>query len=229
MAVTGILENAYPVDNGDLTYTVTGARFHTVADLNGDAFYNLTADTMMIFAQAVGAFDFMPVTGVMLRYRVVEFTPDYNDLTVSFVMRVDDDTLEFESFKPDSSSGVMGVGFKTGPRQVSLLPHEMLYPALPVAFHAGCLNLELEKIANFSSGGGGGGVAPVLVRYAGGNISAGEPRAFSLPQDYVPQSVLVNGVEYSANNGATFAGSTFALAFDVDVSTCTVEVRCVGA
>ena len=227
MSVTGILQNAYPVDNGDLTYTVTGARFHTVADPNGDAFYNLTADTMMIFAQAVGAFDFMPVTGVMLRYRVVEFTPDYNDLTVSFVMRVDDDTLEFENFKPDVSNGVLGVGCKTGPRQVSLLPHEMLYPALPVAFHAGCLNLELEKIANFSSGGGGG-LPPLLVKYTGGNVAAGIPSAFTLPQGYTGQAVLVNGVEYSANNGATFSGQNFTLVFDVDVSTSLVEVRCVG-
>ena len=227
MAVTGILENAYPVDNGDLTYTVTGARFHTVADLNGDAFYNLTADTMMIFAQAVGAFDFMPVTGVMLRFRVVEFTPDYGTMTVSLVMRVDDDTLEFENFKPDASNGVLGVGCKTGPRQVSLLPHEMLYPALPVAFHAGCLNLELEKIANFSSGGGGG-LPPLLVKYTGGNVAAGIPSAFTLPQGYTGQAVLVNGVEYSANNGATFSGQNFTLVFDVDVSTSLVEVRCVG-
>jgi hypothetical protein len=229
MSVTGILQNAYPVDNGDLTYTVTDADFFTAADPNGDAFYNLTADTMLVFAQAVGAFDFMPVTGVMVRYRVVEFTPDYNNLKLSLVLRVDDDAVEFESFKPDSSSGVMGVGFKTGPRQVALLPSELLYPVLPIAFHAGCLNLELEKIANFALGGGGGGVPPVLVKYTGGNVTAGTACAFSLPQGYVAQAVLVNGVEYSANNGVSFANQSFTLAFDVDVSTSTVEVRCVGA
>lgn len=229
MAVTGILQNAYPVDNGDLTYTVTDAEFHSVSDPNGDAFFNLSADSMLIFAQAVGAFDFMPVAGVMVRFRVVEFTPDYDTMKLSLVMRVDDDTVETESVKPDSSTGILGLGFKTGPRQVALLPSELLYPVLPIAFHAGCLNLELEKIANFALGGGGGGVPPVLVKYTGGNVTAGTACAFSLPQGYVAQSVLVNGVEYSANNGATFAGSTFALAFDVDVSTCTVEVRCVGA
>ena len=227
MSVTGILQNAYPVDNGDLTYTVTGASFFTVADPNGDAFFNLTADTMLIFAQAVGAFDFMPVTGVMLRFRVVEFTPDYGTMTVSLVMRVDDDSIEVESFKPDVSTGVLGVAFKTGPRQVALLPSEVIYPALPLAFHTGCLNLELEKIANFSSGGGGG-LPPLLVKYTGGNVAAGIPSAFTLPQGYTGQAVLVNGVEYSANNGATFSGQNFTLVFDVDVSTSLVEVRCVG-
>lgn len=228
MAVTGILQNAYPVDNGDLTYTVTDAEFHSVSDPNGDAFFNLSADSMLIFAQAVGAFDFMPVAGVMVRFRVVEFTPDYDTMKLSLVMRVDDDTVETESVKPDST-GILGLGFKTGPRQVALLPSELLYPVLPIAFHAGCLNLELEKIANFALGGGGGGVPPVLVKYTGGNVTAEAACAFSLPQGYVAQSVLVNGAEYSENNGVSFANQSFTLAFDVDVSTSTVEVRCVGA